>query len=200
MSNLLKGILNEEVDFADKVDKWKEAVKKQYPNEASKLKFKSANQATKISAEIPGKDRCYGVFCLKSGKGEVLGEEVVPQEDLDSRKEMLLSLDEAAKRVSGEGELQPEIEDLIGREVEIKFPTKGTLSNYFASIYLQGIIVKFDEAKKLFVVEHDHLRMNDETMAGGPGGKYKPYKSTFNIKDIDYIDEHPHHIRIEMKS
>ena len=55
---------------------WIEAVKKAYPNIANKLKFKGRVEGGKnlFFAEIPGEDRCYGVFDMDKEEGEVLGE------------------------------------------------------------------------------------------------------------------------------
>lgn len=99
-----------------------------------------------------------------------------------------------------EDTLQQDIEDLQGKEVELNFKSvKGSLGNYFSSVHLSGKIVKVDVAKKVFVLEYDELRMNDETMSGGPGGSFKAYKSMFGFDDVDSVDDHHGHISIEMK-
>jgi NAD+--asparagine ADP-ribosyltransferase len=59
------------------VDTWKADVKKKYSSIASRLRFKSAEQGKQIIAEIPGEDRCYGVFDVEKDSGEVLGESIL---------------------------------------------------------------------------------------------------------------------------
>lgn len=77
MSNfpLLNELLNEQTDDA-KLENWKAAVKKANPDFAAKMKFKGRREGGKdmICAEVPGLDRCFGVFDLDKMKGEVLGE------------------------------------------------------------------------------------------------------------------------------
>lgn len=80
------------------------------------------------------------------------------------------------------------IDELEGEDVDVRFKTKGSFSKYFSSVSFTGKITKIDVAKKIFVVEYDRFRMNDETVAGGPGDKIKKYKTTFNFKDIDFIE------------
>lgn len=55
-------------------DAWKEAVKKAYPKEASRLQFKGRIEHghDTISAEIRGEDRCYGVWDNDKEEGEIL--------------------------------------------------------------------------------------------------------------------------------
>lgn len=55
---------------------WQDTVKKAYPKLASKLKFKARVEGGKdlMYAEVPGEDRCYGVFDMTTLKGEVLGD------------------------------------------------------------------------------------------------------------------------------
>lgn len=63
--------------IATGLEVWKNAVKKEYPEVASKLKFKlkgKAGEDQEISAEVEGQDRCYGFFNIKKNHGEVLGE------------------------------------------------------------------------------------------------------------------------------
>lgn len=59
-------------------DEWMDAVRKSYPNIADKLKFKGRVEDGKhlFFAEIPGEDRCYGVYDMDKEEGEVLGESV----------------------------------------------------------------------------------------------------------------------------
>lgn len=73
---LIKQLLKlRESDNADEqLALWKDAVKKKYPELASKMKFKSQDQGKHISAEIDGEDRSYGVFDVSKGTGQVLGE------------------------------------------------------------------------------------------------------------------------------
>jgi hypothetical protein len=55
-------------------EEWEAAVKKAYPDEASKIQFKGRIEQGKdtISAEIPGKDRSYGVWDSDKDEGTVL--------------------------------------------------------------------------------------------------------------------------------
>lgn len=57
-------------------DDWKQAVLNSYPVQAKKMKFKGRMEGTKdtISAEVPGEDRCYGVWDQDKEKGVVLSE------------------------------------------------------------------------------------------------------------------------------
>jgi hypothetical protein len=58
------------------LEKWKADVKEAYPNIAAKLRFKGRVEqgVNTISAEIPGSDRSYGVFDVKTETGVVLPE------------------------------------------------------------------------------------------------------------------------------
>lgn len=62
----------------DKLSAWKDEVKKAYPEFASKMKFKGRfdkkSNTDTICAEVPGMDRCFGVFDTDKMTGEVLGE------------------------------------------------------------------------------------------------------------------------------
>lgn len=71
MTNIFKTLLE-----ANELEQWQAQVKKAYPEHASKLKFKSRLEKGKdlISAEVPGLDRCFGVFDMETLKGEVIGE------------------------------------------------------------------------------------------------------------------------------
>ena len=70
---MFKSFIKEEEDnFDKKIEAWKTAVKKKYPQKADKLKFKSTDQGKYISAEIEGEDRSYGVFDIQKGEGVVL--------------------------------------------------------------------------------------------------------------------------------
>jgi len=66
----------------DAFETWQDAVKKKYPNVASKLKFKNKDQGKHISAEVDGEDRSYGVWDVKACKGEVLSESVDDSDDI----------------------------------------------------------------------------------------------------------------------
>lgn len=55
-----------------KLEAWKDSVKKKYPNLANKMKFKLKPDTKEFSAEVDGQDRCYGVYNHKTGKGQVL--------------------------------------------------------------------------------------------------------------------------------
>lgn len=52
---------------------WERAVKDQYPDLASKIKFKG-NKDGDVEAMIPGVDRLYGIFDTEKNEGTVLGE------------------------------------------------------------------------------------------------------------------------------
>lgn len=67
------------IEDTDKLVAWKEKVKKAYPEYATKMKFKGYSEkgGETICAEVPGMDRCFGVFDVDKMKGEVLGEGVV---------------------------------------------------------------------------------------------------------------------------
>lgn len=55
-------------------DEWMTGVKAAYPEIANKLKFKGRVEDGKnlLFAEVPGEDRCYGVFDMDKDEGEVL--------------------------------------------------------------------------------------------------------------------------------
>lgn len=57
---------------------WQQAVKDEYPDVASKLKFKGRieNGKDTVSAEVPGEDRSYGVWDSDNDVGHVLGASV----------------------------------------------------------------------------------------------------------------------------
>lgn len=57
-------------------DDWKQAVLNSYPTKAKQIKFKGRMEGGKdtISAEVPGEDRCYGVWNQEKEKGVVLSE------------------------------------------------------------------------------------------------------------------------------
>ncbi len=93
------GELTEE-DGMPEIKAWRDEVKDSFPEIADKLKFFS-KPGMEISAEIPGKDRCYGVYDIKKRKGYVLGE----------THELLGSLYECAKRRNIR-EITPIIESL----------------------------------------------------------------------------------------
>lgn len=61
--------------FTDK-DEWMAAVKRTYPDKADKIQFKGTVEDGKhlFYAQIPGEDRCYGVFNMDDDEGEVLHE------------------------------------------------------------------------------------------------------------------------------
>lgn len=71
----LKRGIKEEETFTD-FDDWKAAVLNSYPSKAKNIKFKGRMEGgkTTISAEIPGEDRCYGVWDQEEDKGHVLSE------------------------------------------------------------------------------------------------------------------------------
>lgn len=55
---------------------WKQAVKSSYPTKAAKMRFNGRMEGgkTTVSAEVPGEDRCYGVWDQEEEKGTVLSE------------------------------------------------------------------------------------------------------------------------------
>lgn len=63
--------------FTDK-NEWMAAVKRSYPDKADKIQFKGTVEDGKhlFYAQIPGEDRCYGVFNMDDDEGEVLREGV----------------------------------------------------------------------------------------------------------------------------
>lgn len=65
--------INEGKKFTDNLE-WMDGVKAAYPEVANKLKFKGRIEDGKnlMFAEIPGEDRCYGVFDMDKDEGEVL--------------------------------------------------------------------------------------------------------------------------------
>ena len=69
--------INEQDKDAEKLEAWKAQVKKAYPDHAGKMKFKGYYEGGKntVCAEVPGMDRCFGVFDMDKMKGEVLGED-----------------------------------------------------------------------------------------------------------------------------
>lgn len=74
IQSLLQILESSNDSFETAVNTWKESIKKKYPNVASRLKFKAVDGGKRISAEVPGQDRCYGVFDIDKGSGEVLDE------------------------------------------------------------------------------------------------------------------------------
>lgn len=71
--------LKEELAYTDFED-WKAAVLNSYPAQAKKIKFKGRMEGDKdtISAEVPGEDRCYGVWDQDKEQGQVLSEDEPP--------------------------------------------------------------------------------------------------------------------------
>jgi len=67
--------LNPNKEYAN-FDSWKKAVMAHYPEIASKLKWNGRIESGKstISAEVPGKDRSYGVWYTDKNIGVILGE------------------------------------------------------------------------------------------------------------------------------
>ncbi len=83
---LLEGVTMSEDDIDEKkLSAWKDAVKKAHPEHARKMKFKGRYEGGKdmICAEVPGMDRCFGVFDLDKLKGTVLGEEQLDEKRLE---------------------------------------------------------------------------------------------------------------------
>lgn len=73
----------------DKLVAWQDKVKKAHPEFAAKLKFKAGGKKEDnlIYAEVPGMDRCFGVFDTDTLKGEVLEEEQLDEKWNDSGAE-----------------------------------------------------------------------------------------------------------------
>jgi preprotein translocase subunit YajC len=67
--------VDEAITYTD-IEDWKKAVKNSYPQHASKMRFNGRMEGGKmtVSAEIPGEDRCFGVWDQEDEKGEVLSE------------------------------------------------------------------------------------------------------------------------------
>ena len=78
--NIFKTLL--ENDDTAKLEAWKAGVKKAHPDHASQIQFKGRSEPGKdgksrniISAEVPGIDRCFGVFNMDDpDDNEVLGD------------------------------------------------------------------------------------------------------------------------------
>lgn len=77
--------LNEKEVFTD-IDDWKQAVKNSYPTKAAKMRFNGRMEGGKmtVSAEVPGEDRCFGVWDQDEEKGEILSEETSRGGELDA--------------------------------------------------------------------------------------------------------------------
>lgn len=67
--------VDESITYTD-IEDWKKAVKNSYPQHASKIRFNGRMEGGKmtVSAEVPGEDRCFGVWDQEDEKGEVLSE------------------------------------------------------------------------------------------------------------------------------
>lgn len=78
------------------VDFWKAQVKKHYPKEADKLRFVSKDNGKNISAEIPGKDRSYGIYVISKNRGEILGEEIGEVSTMELLNELFDLLEDTA--------------------------------------------------------------------------------------------------------
>lgn len=84
VQNMLSSFMNKafnrpKVDEAityTNIEDWKKAVKNSYPQQASKMRFNGRMEGGKmtVSAEVPGIDRCFGVWDQEDEKGEVLSE------------------------------------------------------------------------------------------------------------------------------
>jgi len=77
----LQNIIVEKTSISDR-DEWMDAVKKAYPDKASKIQFKGGVENGKhlFWAQIPGEDRAYGVYSMDDEEGEVLGESLTVTE------------------------------------------------------------------------------------------------------------------------
>lgn len=61
----------------DKLEDWKQKVRDEYPELATKIKFKSAPKGEDftIDAVIPGEERIYGMFDMNTEEGMVFGKD-----------------------------------------------------------------------------------------------------------------------------
>lgn len=107
--------LNEDLDRA--YSDWQSEVAKKYPEHSKNLRFVSKLDApNQISAEIKGKDRSFGIFDYKTGKGQVLGEDTAVGEvgfelGTERRTEKEQEAAELAKQASQQK--APTIQDVV---------------------------------------------------------------------------------------
>jgi hypothetical protein len=73
---LALGAMNEseDSDNLDALEAWQAAVRKAYPDVASKIRFRSNVKDDTVEAVVKGEDRLYGIFDMEKNKGEVLGD------------------------------------------------------------------------------------------------------------------------------
>lgn len=67
--------VSEAITYTD-INDWKDAVKNSYPTYAKKIRFNGRMEGgkTTVAAEVPGLDRCFGVWDQDEDKGTVLSE------------------------------------------------------------------------------------------------------------------------------
>lgn len=159
--------INETKKFTDNIE-WMDAVKAAYPEIADKLRFKGRIEDGKnlMFAEIPGEDRCYGVFDMDDDEGEVLseGEKVPSPNELKSLLVALYPLDATswAKATDGVRDLcryareycevpKSEAVDFTNLKSPQQWNTKG----------IEGIIKFYTKMtpvqKEAFVKDHNNL-------------------------------------------
>lgn len=96
--------VNEAITYTD-IEDWKKAVKNSYPQHASKIRFNGRMEGGKmtVSAEVPGEDRCFGVWDQEDEKGEVLSENIFeadePSEDEKENEKIIAKADEYRVRL-----------------------------------------------------------------------------------------------------
>jgi len=171
--------------FSTAIEAWKSDVKKKYPSQAEKLKFKSKDRGDNISAEIDGEDRSYGVFDVKTGKGYVLGEDI--------SMKALLALSEKSKfedqstvvELKGEGLDMSLLKDLdaaakLSEEVRSMKPGNGNF----------GWILQMDDDNPLVKKLAAALKVKDGWKLTKVGDLHAAYSSgdrlTIFEKDSDF--------------
>jgi len=81
-----------EDDDTNSLEQWKADVRKQYPQQASQIKFKGKGFGDSIVAEIPGKDQAFGEFNMKTGDAWVAPMDEGVSEALDKEGDYHVSV------------------------------------------------------------------------------------------------------------
>jgi hypothetical protein len=81
-----------EDDDTNSLEQWKADVRKQYPQQASQIKFKGKGFGDSIVAEIPGKDQAFGEFNMKTGDAWVAPMDESVSEALDKEGDYHVSV------------------------------------------------------------------------------------------------------------